>query len=333
MRTATEVEMPLSLGLAGILQRITRSTGVPCRAAGGLPILAPHSVEEARRAVAAAAAEGLAWELTLDRQALSQVGLVDRRAMWIGCGAGAQVAQVEAALLREGLTLGSQPEEILAGDVASWLEGPLAGRRSMDGRLESGVAAVQGVLRDGTPLDGRPAPRSALGPQVGHLLLGGGGRCGWVLGAVLKAQRQPLREEWIALEGGAEALLAVLHQALHLLPTPIEARFVGRQQLLLRCGAGRQDERLVIHRLCRQARAAGLQARPSLPPVEPVQGRAIELPWDRLALLVGNLAPAEGLQLVRLARESCVATTAREIEPLAGHGALLERIAAALRQG
>src|SRR5690606_27100006 len=155
----------------------------------------------------------------------------DPLAMWVHAGGGAQVREVEQALQRAGLTLGSQPPQVFDGTVAAWLEGPLAGRRAMDGRLEPGVAGVQGVLRDGTPVDSRPAPRSAAGPSVAHLLLGGGARCGFLLGATLKARRLPASQERLRLEGDAATLVRLLLGTLRTLLPPIDACFLGPRRL------------------------------------------------------------------------------------------------------
>lgn len=315
------------------LERVARIAGTNLVRRGGIPALRPCNVEGARRAVVAASDEQivLGSDLLLDRSALSQIGLIDRHAMWIPCGAGASVAEVERALRRVGLTLGSQPPEVFAGTVAEWLEGRFAGRRAMDGRLESAVAAVQGVLRDGTPIEARAAPRTAAGPGVMHLLLGGGGRCSWILGATLKARRVPLAEERIGLTGEPRALVDLLLAALRSAIPPNEARFLGRRRLELRCPASREDERAAIYRI-RRAAAAARVVFDRTPDAE-AAGPANEVPTVAIASLVLALEENEPLHLVRMARESCIAVGPRvrprlEMQPAAE--ALLSKIAAQL---
>lgn len=311
-------------------ERIARAAGGALASIDGRSAIRPCSIEGARRAVAAAIEEGLriGADVELDRSDLRQIGLVDRHAMWIPAGAGAIVADVEAALRRVGLTLGAQPPAVLAGTVGAWLEGPFAGRRAMDGRLESGVAAVQAVLRDGTPWDGRAAPRTAAGPGVAHLLLGGGARCGWILAATLKAQRLPPTTSWVAFSGPPDALARLLRGALHGVHAPLEARLLGPRRLELRLASDREDERAAIHRLRRTAAAAGLAI--ELPRVPPCEGAAEEIATSALVARIEGLGSEEPLGLVRLAQESCVAVGRRVGAAPASHAALLARIAAHL---
>jgi len=316
------------------IERLSRLVGGALEIRDETLIARPCSVEAARRVVAAAASERIPLGeggLVLDRGALRNVGLVDPRAMWIHAGAGARVRDVEQALQRAGLTLGSQPPAVFEGTVAAWLEGPFAGRRAMDGRLESGVAAVQAVLPDGRPLDTRPAPRSAAGPAVAHLILGGGSRCGFLLGATLKARRLPASEERILLEGETEGLLRLLLRALRGHLPPIEACFLGPRRLALRCGAAREDERAALHVLRRCAGQAGIR-HGEAGELPPPGGEAWEVEPARLAAVVEGLGPDEPLHLVRMARESCIAVGRCSGEAIAGPGDLLDRICAALRR-
>ncbi|WP_373046314.1 FAD-binding oxidoreductase [Vulgatibacter sp.] len=296
----------------------------------------PRSVEGARRAIAAAAERGLRFEeggLVLDRSGLCHVGLVDPRAMWIHCGAGAPLRAVERSLTRAGLTLGSQPPSIFEGTVADWLEGPYAGRRAMDGRLEPGVAAIEAALPDGTALATRAAPRSAAGPAVAHLILGGGGACGHLLGATLKAQPVLRKREVVAIEGEGAKLAALLARTLRTQLLPWEVSLVGPSLLEVVWPIEREDQRVALQSLRRHGQEAGLQVlRRQLQ--EPSAGVETELPTAELQRIFAAVREGETFRFVRLSRESVVAVGPRQLPGgLRQGGDLLGRIAAALRAG
>ena len=323
--------VPLSRFSETTIDALSRAAGGGVEVRGARLVVTPRSLDDARRVIAFAAGRGL-WfggeRLVLDRSGLCYVGVVDARAMWIRCGAGAPVAAVEEALCRARLTLGSQPPSVWAGTVADWLEGPYAGRRAMDGRLEPGVASVEAVLHDGTPLATRAAPRSAAGPAVGQLILGGSGRCGVLLCATLKARPLPRQLDHLALEGDAAQLARWLHEALQQLLVPVEARIVGGRRLEVACPAAGEDEIVVLQRHRRRARELGL-ATSRCDPAPPPSGAEAELP---AAALPGLVRAGGDVRLVRMARESVIAVgdVPASLPRAASHGDLLARVATAL---
>ena len=313
------------------LDAIARAAGGEVERRGARLVVRPRSIDDARRVVAFAAGRGLAFDgapLVLDRSGLCYVGVVDPRSMWIRCGAGAKVAAVEEALARARLTLGSQPPSVFGGTVASWLEGPLAGRRAMDGRLEGGVASVEAVLHDGTPLLTRAAPRSAAGPAVGQLLLGGGGRCGLLLCATLKARPAARQLDHLALEGKPAALAGWMRETLQQLLLPVEARLLGRRRIEVSCPAAGEDEIVALQRHRRRARELGLVTSRCDPPPA-AAGDEAELPSEALPALLGA---GGDVRLVRLSRESVVAVGAvpASLPRARTHADLFARVAAAL---
>jgi FAD/FMN-containing dehydrogenase len=91
--------------------------------------------------------------------------------------AGCSVAALEAAVRRVGATLGPLLPSVRAGSVGAWLGGPTRGDRGVPGsRRETAALSVSVALADGRIAESRAAPRSATGPDLDHLALGGGGR-------------------------------------------------------------------------------------------------------------------------------------------------------------
>jgi FAD/FMN-containing dehydrogenase len=304
--------------------------GPVLRAAPATPEAAAETVAEAvARNLPVALAAPAPGSVFLDRSRLDGIGPVDEEAMWIRAEAGARLTAVEMQLRGRGLTLGPQPPSVLpGGTVASWLEGPLAGRRAEDGRIAPAVAAVEAVLPDGTLYRGRPAPRSAAGPALAALLLGGGGAAGAIVAATLKAQPVAARREHLAARGPAADAAAFLPRLLAQRGLPAELEVVAEPDGAVLVAATLHGEREEVERerdRCRTlARAAGLVG------VEPPGQVAIAPAWEweveRRAwpAVLSALSPGTRLRVVRIAREAAIAVGAPAAAPaLAGDGVRL----------
>lgn len=266
----------------------------------------------------------------------ASVGPIDRAAMWIRCGAGAPVLEVEQALRSVELTLGSQPPSVLAGTVGAWLEGPYAGRRVERDRLESGVASIEARLPDGTRWNSRGAPRSAAGPAVAALILGGGGRCGTVEAAWLKARPFVACSVEVAIGGGGAELAAFVVLALRLEVLPVELEWIGGEGAVasLRYENGRPDQQAAVERVRTLAFSLGLRRAPAPGRIGGGVGSDREVALGELPALLGSVPAGERLRLCRIARESSVAVGGGWLGD--GQSALhplIERIAEKLRGG
>ena len=152
---------PPSIAALGRAVAVLRGHLLPVRVRGNgdAPVTAPSG--------------GALLELT----ALDRIASVDGGTGIARVEAGCSVAALETAARRAGATLGPLLPSVRAGSVGSWLAGPTRGERAVPGsRRETAALSVSAVLADGRLAESRAAPRSATGPDLDHLALGGAGR-------------------------------------------------------------------------------------------------------------------------------------------------------------
>jgi FAD/FMN-containing dehydrogenase len=113
----------------------------------------------------------------LELTALDRIASLDAATGIARVEAGCSVAALETSARRAGATLGPLLPSVRAGSVGAWLAGPTRGERGIPGaRRETAALSVAAVLADGHLAESRAAPRSATGPDLDHLALGGAGR-------------------------------------------------------------------------------------------------------------------------------------------------------------
>ena len=109
--------------------------------------------------------------------ALDRIASLDAATGIARVEAGCSVAALETTARRAAATLGPLLPSVRAGSIGAWLAGPTRGERGVPGaRRETAALSVSAVLADGHLAESRAAPRSATGPDLDHLALGGAGR-------------------------------------------------------------------------------------------------------------------------------------------------------------
>ncbi len=163
----------------------------------------------------------------LDLSPMSAIDAPDEKTCLVRVGAGAKVREVEARAIQAGMSLGPLLPSSLNKTVGAWLAGPTRGERSIPpGRLETAALALEAVLAEGTFYRSKEAPRTATGPDLDHLLLGGEGRFGIITRATLRLLPRTLVEASAAREAPSvlEAIDAIRRATRHNL-MPVEARW------------------------------------------------------------------------------------------------------------
>ncbi|MBI4820708.1 MAG: FAD-binding oxidoreductase [Deltaproteobacteria bacterium] len=128
--------------------------------------------------------------------------------------AGAVVSDLEAMLNRQGLTLGRIHPRAVGRSVGAGLARNLLVRRgTQHGDLDDLCFAARGLLADGSPMETRPVPRSATGPELDRALIGAEGRFGILTRATLRIAPVPRCREVVSFTFDSMAL-AIEHARL-----------------------------------------------------------------------------------------------------------------------
>lgn len=133
--------------------------------------------------------------VTVDMSRISGLREVDAATGLATFGAGTVGPDLEAALAEHDLTLGHFPQSFEYSTVGGWVAARSAGQESIGyGRIERLFAGGH-VETPAGPLDLRPFPASAAGPDLRELVLGSEGRIGVITDVVVRAVRRPRRDQ------------------------------------------------------------------------------------------------------------------------------------------
>jgi alkyldihydroxyacetonephosphate synthase len=143
---------------------------------------------------------------------------VDRRSLTARLGAGLRGPEAEAALAREGLTLGHFPQSFEYATIGGFAATRSAGQASSGyGRFDALVSSIR-LLAPAADLQTLETPHTAAGPALRELIVGSEGVLGVIPDVTVRARRQPAvrrYEAWIAesFEAGAEIVRAMAQGA------------------------------------------------------------------------------------------------------------------------
>ncbi len=146
--------------------------------------------------------------VSLDLGAMREVG-IDRRSLTARLGAGLRGPEAEAALAREGVTLGHFPQSFEYATIGGFAATRSAGQASSGyGRFDALVSSVR-LLAPSGDLQTLETPHTAAGPALRELVIGSEGVLGVIPEVTVRVRPQPAvrrYEAWIAesFEAGAE---------------------------------------------------------------------------------------------------------------------------------
>jgi alkyldihydroxyacetonephosphate synthase len=146
--------------------------------------------------------------VSLDLGAFRQVA-VDRRSLTARLGAGLRGPEAEAALGREGVTLGHFPQSFEYATIGGFAATRSAGQASSGyGRFDALVSSI-GLLAPSGNLQTLETPHTAAGPALRELIVGSEGILGVIPEVTVRVRPAPAvrrYEAWIAesFESGAE---------------------------------------------------------------------------------------------------------------------------------
>ncbi len=146
--------------------------------------------------------------ISLDLAALRDVA-VDRRSLTARLGAGLRGPEAEAALGREGLTLGHFPQSFEYATIGGFAATRSAGQASSGyGRFDALVSSIR-LLAPAGEMQTLETPHSAAGPALRELIVGSEGVLGVIPEVTVRVRPAPVvrrYEAWMAesFEAGAE---------------------------------------------------------------------------------------------------------------------------------
>lgn len=128
----------------------------------------------------------------VDLSRLEGVNRVSSPSLFVEVEAGVQVSRLEALLEKAGLTLGEVHPRARERSVGAGLAQNLLVRRGIaHGDLGDLCFAVRGLTAQGEPIETRPVPRSATGPELDRAFIGGHGAFGIITRATLRVSASP----------------------------------------------------------------------------------------------------------------------------------------------
>jgi len=260
----------------------------------------PRSARQLVEVLAVLKAHGAALgrDVKLSRGAFDRLEGVEPRSCTAVAGAGMRLTELEAALNLHALTLGHLSPGALKLTLGEYLEGPYAGLRAIaGGRLEPMCLSLEAVLADGHVLRTHDSPRSAAGPELMALVLGGGGRLAVAVSARVRCYpifdtRKTVRLSYPSVEAAIDAVKGALADGCVF--SAVRAQQVGARPVLeLELGGPVDAVERDAATLARHAPALGGRAAGEAPESVPDGAAEAEASWSDVARALLGAAPVE----------------------------------------
>lgn len=168
----------------------------------------------------------------VDLSRFEGVSRLSEHSLFVEVEAGVVVERLERLLNAHRLTLGHVHPRALRRSVGAGLARGFLVRRGLAcGDFRDLCFAVRGLLANGQPVDTRPVPRSATGPELDRAFIGAQGRLGIITKATLRVAELPPQREvhafsFSALSRATEVARRILHHGVR----PAAARVVPAGQ-------------------------------------------------------------------------------------------------------
>jgi alkyldihydroxyacetonephosphate synthase len=171
--------------------------------------------------------------ITLSLRRMNRVLSIDRVARTAHIEAGALGPELEAALAREGFSLGHFPDSFEFSTLGGWLATRSAGMQSdAYGKIEDMVLSLSLCTPRGT-LVTRNVPRSSTGPDLAQIAVGSEGTLGVITDAVMRIHPIGVQEYRGLLVPGFENGIALARELTHAGALPTTTRIANQQETAL----------------------------------------------------------------------------------------------------
>ncbi len=157
--------------------------------------------------------------VAIDTRRMNQIEWIDRENLQACVQAGMTGLEMEAALAREGLTSGHEPDSMELSTVGGWIATNASGmKKNRYGNIEDIVENISMITPVGLVEQKLPISRASIGIQPLNLLFGSEGNLGLITRAVLKVHPLPEVKKYGSLvfpsfENGVDFLNELVYTA------------------------------------------------------------------------------------------------------------------------